>query len=78
MESIVSPLIFAMDAAAKGERYARLFRKVGTFLGKGNIARAIEVLKEGQELAQSQGDLAMARRFGDEIARLSASNPSGD
>ena len=64
-----------MDAAAKGERYARLFRKVGTFIGKGNIARAIEVLKEGQELAQSQGDLAMARRFGEEIARLSKQNP---
>ncbi|HEV3112436.1 MAG TPA: hypothetical protein VGY99_18275 [Candidatus Binataceae bacterium] len=64
-----------MDAAAKGERYARLFRKVGTFIGKGNIARAIEVLKEGQELAQSQGDLGMVRRFGDEIARLSQQNP---
>ena len=64
-----------MDAAAKGERYARLFRKVGTFIGKGNIARAIEVLKEGQELAQNQGDLAMARRFGDEIARLSKQHP---
>ncbi len=67
-----------MDAAAKGERYARLFRKVGTFIGKGNIARAIEVLKEGQELAQSQGDLGMARRFGDEIARLSQQNPTRD
>lgn len=67
-----------MDAAAKGERYARLFRKVGTFIGKGNIARAIEVLKEGQELAQSQGDLGMARRFGDEIDRLSRQNPPRD
>ena len=64
-----------MDAAAKGERYARLFRKVGTFIGKGNIARAIEVLKEGQELAQSQGDFGMVRRLGDEIARLSQQNP---
>ena len=64
-----------MDAAAKGQRYARLFRKVGTFIGKGNIARAIELLKEGRELAQSQGDLEMARRFGDEIARLSQQNP---
>ena len=64
-----------MDTA-KGERYARLFRKVGTFIGKGNIARAIEVLKEGQVLAESQGDLAMARRFGDEIERLQAPDPS--
>jgi len=66
-----------MDAA-KGERYARLFRKVGTFIGKGNIARAIEVLKEGQELARSQGDAAMERRFGDEIKRLSTPNPPHD
>ncbi len=63
-----------MDTA-KGERYARLFRKAGTFIGKGNIARAIEVLKEGVELARTQGDSAMARRFGDEIERLSAPNP---
>jgi len=67
-----------MDNAAKGERYARLFRKVGVFIGKGNIARAIEVLKEGQELAQSLGDLGMARRFGAEIARLSQQNPPRD
>ena len=63
-----------MDTA-KGERYARLFRKAGTFIGKGNIARAIEVLKEGVELARTQGDSAMARRFGDEIERLSTPNP---
>jgi hypothetical protein len=63
-----------MDAA-KGERYARLFRKAGTFIGKGNIARAVAVLKEGQQLAQTQGDLTMARRFGDEIERLAAQNP---
>ena len=44
-----------MDAAAKGERYARIFRKAGTFIGKGNIARAIEVLKQGRELADSLG-----------------------
>ncbi len=67
-----------MDAAAKGQRYARLFRKVGTLLGKGNIARAIAVLKEGQQLAQSLGDSAMARRFGDEIARLYKQNPPSD
>lgn len=68
-----------MDAA-KGERYARLFRKVGTFIGKGNIARAIEVLKEGRQLAQSQGDSAMERRFAAEIARLShpESEPESD
>ncbi len=60
-----------MDAAAKGERYARIFRKAGTLIGKGNIARAIQTLKEGQELAQSLGDHGMARRFSEEIARVS-------
>ena len=66
-----------MDAA-KGERYARIFRKAGTFIGKGNIARAIEVLKQGVELARTQGDTAMARRFGDEIQRLSAPDPPAE
>ncbi len=61
--------------AAKGERYARLFRKAGTFIGKGNIARAIEVLKQGVELAHSLGDKGMARRFADEIARISKADP---
>jgi hypothetical protein len=67
-----------MDAAAKGERYARLFRKAGTFIGKGNIARAIEALKEGQELARNEGDAQMERRFGQEIARISPQNTPSD
>ena len=29
-----------MNAAEKGERYARIFRKAGVFLGKGEIPRA--------------------------------------
>ncbi|MGO9602022.1 MAG: hypothetical protein ACLQAT_01215 [Candidatus Binataceae bacterium] len=64
-----------MDAAEKGQRYARIFRKAGTFLGKGNIARAVEALKEGQALAEELGDRAMAQRFATEIA--AASNPPG-
>jgi len=60
-----------MDAAEKGQRYARIFRKAGTFLGKGNIARAIDALKEGRQLAESWGDARMAKRFADEIARAS-------
>ena len=67
-----------MDAAAKGERYARLFRKAGTFIGKGNIARAIEALKEGQELARNEGDAQMERRFSQEIARISPQNTPSD
>jgi Tfp pilus assembly protein PilF len=58
-----------MDHAEKGQRYARIFRKAGTFLGKGNIARAAEVLKEGIELARSLGDEAMARRFEEDLRR---------
>lgn len=58
-----------MDAAEKGQRYARIFRKAGALLGKGETARAIEALKEGQMLAEQLGDRGMARRFADEIAR---------
>jgi len=63
-----------MDVAEKGERYARIFRKAGTFLGKGNIARAIEVFKEGVELASSMGDTKMAGRFQGEIDRAQTSS----
>ena len=70
MASRVSlPVAKAMDQVAKGERYARIFRKAGLFLAKGNIARAVEVLKTGEALAQSLGDVRMARRFADEIER---------
>ncbi len=59
-----------MTPAAKGERYARIFRKAGAFLAKGNIARAVQVLKQGQSLAAGLGDLKMAQRFADEITRV--------
>ncbi|HTT75027.1 MAG TPA: hypothetical protein VMF50_03515 [Candidatus Binataceae bacterium] len=59
-----------MDAAEKGQRYAKLFRRAGNFLSKGNVARAIEVLKDGQALAEQLGDASMARRYADEIERV--------
>ena len=59
-----------MEAASKGERYARIFRKAGVFIGKGDIARAIETLKEGVTLAEANGDRAMVRRFIEEIGRI--------
>ncbi len=66
-----------MDAAEKGQRYARIFRKAGTLLGKGETARAVEALKEGLALAEQLGDRGMARRFADEIARAGkAANPA--
>jgi hypothetical protein len=58
-----------MTPAEKGQRYAKIFRKAGVYLGKGNIARAVVVLKEGETLATQSGDLTMARRFADEAAR---------
>jgi hypothetical protein len=62
-----------MTPAEKGERYARIFRKAGTFLTKGNIARAIEVFKQGLELARINQDLRMGERFQNEIDRAQAS-----
>lgn len=67
IESSVSLVEVIVDTAEKGQRYARIFRKAGTFLGKGNITRAVEVLKEGQVLAEQQGDATMAQRFAAEI-----------
>ncbi|MGH7864985.1 MAG: hypothetical protein ACREQB_08345, partial [Candidatus Binataceae bacterium] len=60
----------------KGEAYARIFRKAGVFLGKRNIARAVETLKEGQQLAERLGDARMARRFADEIERAKSTPPA--
>ncbi len=65
-----------MSTAEKGERYARIFRKAGAFIGNGNIARAIESLKEGAALAQEQGDLKMADRFAKEIEKFSSQSSS--
>jgi hypothetical protein len=67
-----------MNAAEKGERYARIFRKAGTFLANGNIARAVETFKEGVELADAQGDAKMAERFQAEIERAKKSAQSGE
>jgi len=67
-----------MDAAEKGARYARLFRKAGVLLGKGSIARAIEVLEEGKSLADRLGDAGMARRFAAEIVRASSPAESSE
>ena len=65
LESIV------MNAAEKGELYARIFRKVGVFLGKGEIPRAIKELDEGMKIAERNGDSKMASRFRLEITILS-------
>jgi hypothetical protein len=62
-----------MNAAEKGELYARIFRKVGVFLGKGEIPRAIRELDEGMKIAERNGDSKMAARFAQEIAKISTS-----
>jgi hypothetical protein len=64
-----------VNPSEKGQRYARIFRKAGIFLGKGNIARAVDVLKEGQSLAEQLGDSSMARRFAAEIV-VAAKTPT--
>ncbi|HLK85044.1 MAG TPA: hypothetical protein VKT27_00935 [Candidatus Binataceae bacterium] len=64
----------AIDSGVAGERYARLFRKAGAYLAKGNVARALDVLKEGRELAEREGHPKMARLFAAEIER--AQRPS--
>jgi len=61
-----------MDAAEKGARYARVFRRAGVLLGRGRIPRAIQVLEEGRTLAEELGDPGMARRFATEIERASS------
>jgi hypothetical protein len=59
-----------MTPAEKGQRYSKIFRKAGNLLSKGNLARAVDVLKEGEVLATEMGDLAMARQFAAEIERV--------
>lgn len=59
-----------MNAAEKGERYARVFRRVGVFLGKGEIARALEALNDGKKIAEREGDSKMAQRFAAEIVAI--------
>jgi hypothetical protein len=60
-----------MNAAEKGELYARIFRKVGVSLGKGEIPRALKELDEGMKIAERKGDSKMAARFAQEIANVS-------
>jgi hypothetical protein len=59
-----------MNAAEKGELYARVFRKVGVYLGKGEIPRALKELDEGMKIAERNGDSKMAARFAKEIANV--------
>jgi hypothetical protein len=59
-----------MTPAEKGQRYSKIFRKAGNLLSKGNLARAIDVLKEGEVLATELGDLGMARQFAAEVDRV--------
>jgi hypothetical protein len=66
-----------MNPAERGERYARIFRKAGAFLAKGNIEHAVAVLKEGQDLATELGDTKMSDRFAREIATVSAPASGG-
>jgi hypothetical protein len=55
----------------KGQIYARIFRKVGVYLGKGEIPRALKELDEGMKIAERNGDSKMAERFANEIENVS-------
>ena len=68
--------LVVMNAAEKGELYARIFRKVGVFLGKGKIPRALKELDEGMKIAEQNGDSKMAARFAPEITNLSKTSES--
>jgi hypothetical protein len=59
-----------MTPAEKGRRYSKFFRKAGSLLAKSKIARAVEVLKDGEALALQMGDLGMARQFAAEVERV--------
>jgi excinuclease UvrABC nuclease subunit len=65
-----------MNAAEKGELYARIFRKVGVFLGKGKIPQALKELDKGMKIAEQNGDSKMAARFAQEITNLSKTSES--
>jgi hypothetical protein len=58
-----------MNSSDQGERYARIFRKAGVYLARGNVARALEVLKEGRDLAERGGHPKMAGLFEAEMKR---------
>lgn len=60
-----------MNSAEKGERYARIFRKVGVFLGKGQTSRALDALNEGLKVAEASDDSKMAALFQREIVTVS-------
>jgi hypothetical protein len=67
-----------MTPAEKGQRYSKVFRKAGNLLSKGKIARAVEVLKQGETLAVEMGDHGMARQFAAEIERAQKEAEASD
>ena len=54
------------------ERFSRLFRKAGVFLGKEQLREALGVLREGEALALALGDTQRLTLFREEIARCLA------
>ncbi|MGE0680125.1 MAG: hypothetical protein AB7P69_04310 [Candidatus Binatia bacterium] len=56
------------------ERFSRLFRKAGVFLGKGQFPEALKVFREGEALALTLGDERRLALFREEIARCLMQN----
>lgn len=63
-----------MESAAQSasERFSRLFRKAGVFLGKGQFTQALVVFREGEALALALDDQARLALFREEIAHCLA------
>jgi hypothetical protein len=59
-------------AQSSSERFSRLFRKAGVFLGKGQFSQALVVFREGEALALALDDHARLELFREEIARCVA------
>jgi hypothetical protein len=72
--------VAATQAKSGVERFSRLFRKAGVFLGKGQFAEALAVFRAGEALALSLGDEQRLALFRDEIIRCQAEleKTSGD
>jgi hypothetical protein len=51
------------------ERFSRLFRKAGVFLGKGQTQEALAVLREGEALARELRDEERLALFREEITQ---------
>jgi hypothetical protein len=53
----------------KGALYSKIFRKAGLAWGKGDLQKAMQILREGMALAQAQGDTNVVHVFQQDLQR---------